>query len=221
MHEIEYRPLEKIASADFNPKTHDLDAIDASFEQFGFVAPAVIDDATGKLVAGHGRVEALRRLQSKGGAAPKGVFVEGKTWKVPIVVGVNLTPEQARAYVIADNRISEKGGWDLSALRSVLGEVDASTVPLGVTGFSKDDLKSIDVELEVRQLDKATGGANGAPDSSFDGKELPEGKPNPDPTNAVTTVLAELSVPPELAAAFVPELRALVARFPGVVLNVA
>ena len=161
------------------------------------------------------------RETSKGRAAPKRVFVEGKTWPVPIVVGVNLPPEPARAYVIADNRISEKGGWDLSALRSVLGEVDASTVPLGVTGFSKDDLKSIDVELEVRQLDKATGGANGAPDSSFDGKELPEGKPNPDPTNAVPTVLAELSVPPELAAAFVPELRALVARFPGVVLNVA
>jgi hypothetical protein len=89
-----------------------------------------------------------------------------------------------------------------------------------VTGFTADDLKGIDVELEVRQLDKANGGGS-PPDSSFDGNSLPEGKPGADTTNAVTQVLAELQVPPELAAAFVPELRALVARFPGVVLNVA
>jgi ParB-like chromosome segregation protein Spo0J len=221
MHEIEYRSLDKIASADFNPKTHDLDAIERSFVEFGFVAPAVVDDATGKLVAGHGRVEALRRLQGRGEPAPKGIFVEGKVWKVPIVVGVNLTPEQARAYIVADNRISEIGGWDYSALSSVLGSVEASTIPLGAVGFSADDLRSINAELEVRDLQKQNGAGAGAPDASFDGAALPEGKPGADSTNAVTNVLAELQVPPELAAAFIPELRTLVARFPGVVLNVA
>lgn len=154
MHEIEYRPLDKITPADVNPKTHDLDAIERSFARFGFVAPAVVDDATGKLVAGHGRIEALRRLRDRGGTAPKGVFVEGKVWKVPIVVGVNLTEEEARAYLVADNRISEIGGWDYAALNELLGTIGATDVPLGDVGFSADDLRAISVETEIRNFEK-------------------------------------------------------------------
>lgn len=64
---IEMMPLADVKPALRNPKTHDAEAIGASVERFGYVEPMVLDERTGRLVAGHGRLEHLLALQKKGG----------------------------------------------------------------------------------------------------------------------------------------------------------
>ena len=54
-------PLSEITEADRNVKDHDIGAIHESMNRFGFTSPLLMNEATKKLVAGHGRVEALRQ----------------------------------------------------------------------------------------------------------------------------------------------------------------
>lgn len=82
-----------------NARTHDdkqIAVIMASLRQFGFVNPVLVDTEN-IIVAGHGRVEAARRLGIK---------------QVPVLRIGCLTSEQVRAYRLADNRIAELAGWD-------------------------------------------------------------------------------------------------------------
>lgn len=65
---VELLPLKSIRGWTRNPKLHDLPRIAASIERFGFVAPLVMDATTGRLVAGHGRLEALGQVLDEEGA---------------------------------------------------------------------------------------------------------------------------------------------------------
>ena len=56
---IEYMPLREVRGWDRNPKGHDTAELEESFKRFGFVTPLILDEGTGQLVAGHGRLEAL------------------------------------------------------------------------------------------------------------------------------------------------------------------
>jgi hypothetical protein len=64
---LEYVPLDDLQPAARNPKRHDLPAIGRSIDTFGYVEPVVLDERTGRLVAGHGRVEQLRAARDGGG----------------------------------------------------------------------------------------------------------------------------------------------------------
>ena len=87
-----------------NPKRHDLSALDASFERFGYVTPPVVNDGDGRLLAGHGRLEALVALRASGAEPPPGIRLGlNGIWLVPTLHGVELTPEAARAFLIAAN----------------------------------------------------------------------------------------------------------------------
>jgi len=80
-----------------NAKQHPAEQIEklkASIEEFGFLSPCLID-RQGNIIAGHGRVEAAKALGMKTVPA---VYVEG------------LTDTQRRAYILADNRLTEMGG---------------------------------------------------------------------------------------------------------------
>ena len=59
--------------------------------RFGYVAPMILDERTGRLVAGHCRLESLKRAKSAGKAPPKRVRVENGDWLVPVVRGVAFT----------------------------------------------------------------------------------------------------------------------------------
>ena len=72
---IEFMDLEAIRRAPRNPKGHDLERIGGSFDRFGFVAPPMLDEATGRLVAGHGRLDALVARKRAGGQPPARVRV--------------------------------------------------------------------------------------------------------------------------------------------------
>jgi DNA modification methylase len=107
-----------------NARTHDkkqITQIAASIRKFGFTNPVLIDDQ-GLVLAGHGRLAAAEQLG----------------WQeVPTLTLAGLTAAQKRAYVLADNRLAEKAGWDLQILGEelkFLSEIEID-FDVSITGF--------------------------------------------------------------------------------------
>ena len=88
---IQFTKLSEIAEADVNPKDHDIGAIHESMNRFGFTSPLLMNEATGKLVAGHGRVEALTQKKQFNEDPPANINVdEDGDWLIPIIRGVSF-----------------------------------------------------------------------------------------------------------------------------------
>ena len=136
---IVYRPVDSLNPFTRNARTHtkhQIKLISESIKTFGFNNP-ILTDESNTIIAGHGRVEAAKLI--------------GMT-KVPTVRLENLTPDQIRAYIIADNRIAEKAGWDESILAIELQHL--VTVDLGfditITGFEVPEIELILQQAEVK-----------------------------------------------------------------------
>lgn len=138
---LEYLPVDRLVPADRNPKRHDQATLGASISRFGYIEPIVLDERTGKLVAGHGRLEQLRSRASAGEEPPEGVTVDADgNWLVPVVRGwASADDAEAEAYLLAANRTTELGGWDPNLLADAL---EASPNLDGI-GFSDDDLRQL------------------------------------------------------------------------------
>ena len=151
---IEYTKLSDIAEADVNPKDHDIGAIHESMNRFGFTSPLLMNEATGKLVAGHGRVEALTQKKQFNEEPPANIRVaDDGDWLVPIIRGVSFKDEnEAQAYLLADNRLVELGGWNTNVLLEELEKL-AEESDLTGTGFDNSDIQQMydDMEKEVEQ----------------------------------------------------------------------
>lgn len=104
-----------------NPRDNDgaVEAVAESIKQFGFKAPIIID-RDGVIVAGHTRKKAAERL---------GLL------SVPCIVADDLTPEQIKAFRLADNKTGELAEWDFSALEKELAELTAFDVDMSAFGF--------------------------------------------------------------------------------------
>lgn len=138
---IDYVDVEQVKGWPRNPKRHDEAGLDASLERFGFTVPLMLDEGTGRLVAGHGRLEALLRRKLAGLPPPARVVAttNGDTWMVPVLRGVSFeNTAEAEAYLIADNRLTEQGGWDNEALLAVVKGLSDAGVTLEGTGFPDD-----------------------------------------------------------------------------------
>ena len=115
-----------------NPRTHSkkqIEQIKKSVLEFGFTSPALIDE-NNRLLAGHGRVEAAK--------------LAGLT-SIPCVRLTHMSEAQKRAYVIADNQLALKAGWDedflaeeLEALMGLEPDFD-----LSLTGFSIPEIDGL------------------------------------------------------------------------------
>jgi len=141
---IELVPLSQVQAWPRNPKKHDEPGLDASLERFGFVNPLVLDETSGRLVAGHGRLEALRRRLEAGKPPPARVEVRGAEWCVPVLMGVSFADEaEAEAYLLADNRLTELGGWDQVALADMLRRPVTERAALEGTGFTDEQADRI------------------------------------------------------------------------------
>ena len=108
-----------------NARTHSkkqLNQLADSMREFGFTNPVLIDD-NGTILAGHGRVEAAKLLDME---------------EVPCVRLSSMTPQQKRAYVIADNKLALNAGWDEELLAEELTALTEADVSFDVelTGFS-------------------------------------------------------------------------------------
>ena len=138
--DIELRALEEIYPYERNPRQNDaaVAAVAKSMEQFGVRQPIVVD-AAGVIICGHTRWKAAKQL----GLA-----------KVPVHVATDLTPEQARAYRIADNKTNELSDWDLEILPIELSELRADGFELEMLGFDNDELaKLLDPGVQQGQCD--------------------------------------------------------------------
>ena len=114
---IEYLPLSDLLSRKDpnNAKLHDLPELEASFRKFGFVAPAAIDETTGVILFGHGRIDELAEMKAGGTKPPDRIRVEGDEWLVPVIRGIRLGKKLGSLYRFADNAIGE-GLWDRGKL---------------------------------------------------------------------------------------------------------
>jgi DNA modification methylase len=132
-------PVETLVPYARNPRnnTAAIDAVKASIAEFGFRQPIVVDEKM-VVIVGHTRLEAAKALGLK---------------MVPVHVAEGLSPAQAKAYRIMDNRSHENAQWDDELLRLEFGDLKLDDFDLALTGFVSDELDKL---LGAEQLDALT-----------------------------------------------------------------
>jgi DNA modification methylase len=131
---VEYLPIGQLRLNQRNPRHHSkrqIKQLAHSIEVFGFNVPVLIDQLN-NVIAGHGRLLTC---------ALTGVD------HVPVIRLEHLTPAQAKAFSIADNRLTEISTWDDRLLGEILGELAALELDFSIeaTGFSMGE---IDLRIE-------------------------------------------------------------------------
>ena len=131
---VVYRNTADLVPYANNPRVNDgaVDAVAASIKEFGFKVPIIVD-SDGVIVTGHTRLKAARKLGLD---------------SVPVIVADDLTPEQVKAFRLADNKTGELAEWDLDKLDIELdgiGEID-------MTDFGFDiEIDDIEEDTEVKE----------------------------------------------------------------------
>src|SRR5271156_1064247 len=131
---VQHRPVGTLRLDPRNPREHSkkqIAQVAESIRAFGFNVPVLIDDDN-KIIAGHGRVLACQLL--------------GIT-EVPTICLSHLSPEQVRAFIIADNKLTDNSTWNeilLGEQLKSLSEIDLH-FSLEATGF---EMGEIDVLIE-------------------------------------------------------------------------
>jgi DNA modification methylase len=120
-----------------NPRKHSrqqVRAIATSIDAFGFNAPILID-RDNRIVAGHGRFEAAKLLGYS---------------HVPAISLEHLDPQQARAYMLADNKLTDRSTWDDGKLAIHLKELSELVLDFEIeaTGFELPE-----IDLRIQSLD--------------------------------------------------------------------
>jgi len=131
-----------------NAKVHDkaqVEKIAASIQEFGFLNPILIDKDF-NIIAGHGRTMAAELIGMK---------------KVPAVYVEGLTDAQRRAYILADNRLTELGGWDEYVVQQELEALKNEGFNIELTGFELN----IEEDAEAIAEKEAENPADILPDS--------------------------------------------------------
>lgn len=142
---VEYMPLGKIVRAARNPKDHDLGTLHDSFVRFGFTQPLLINETTGRLVAGEGRTNTLQSLKAAGERPPGRIVERDGEWYVPVLRGIAFENEdEAQAYLMADNQLTILGGWNEQEEAEVLADLAAKGEEMlrGI-GFDMDDVDEL------------------------------------------------------------------------------
>lgn len=141
------RRIRHVAIGDLKPygdnaRTHpesQIKALAEGLREFGFNNPMLVDADLG-IIGGHGRLEAAKLAGLK---------------TVPVVVLDHLTPEQVKAYRLADNQLALMGGWDDDLLAAELEALNQTDFDLTLTGF--DDVLS---DVLLGRLDDGDGPGN-------------------------------------------------------------
>lgn len=117
--QIVIKPIDELKPYKRNPRRNDqaVDAVAASIKEFGFKVPIVIDKDS-EIVAGHTRLKAAYKLGIK---------------DIPCIIADDLTPDQIKAFRLADNKTSELAEWDISQLDLELGDIMLDMSQFGFT----------------------------------------------------------------------------------------
>ena len=135
---VTLRKIADLVAHESNARSHSeeqVEQIAGSIKEFGFNQPVLVRGDT--IISGHGRVEAMELL--------------GET-EIPTIAVDHLTEEQAKALLLADNKIAINAGWDYRILKNEFEALDEAGFEYTLTGFSDDDLYDLrgypeDVEL--------------------------------------------------------------------------
>lgn len=115
------KKIESLKPYENNPRNNDnaVDAVAASIKEFGFKVPIVIDSA-GVIIAGHTRYKAAQKLGLQA---------------VPCIIADDLTPEQVKAFRLADNKVAELATWNTELEFLELSELDKIGFDMSLFGF--------------------------------------------------------------------------------------
>ena len=128
----QYIKISELTPYENNARTHSNEQIEAicnSIKEFGFINPVIIDE-NNMILVGHGRIEAAKVLGLD---------------EAPYRRVTNLTEDQKRAYILADNKLSDLGGWDEDLLAQELGEIE---LDMSLFGFDNIELEDMDFKTE-------------------------------------------------------------------------
>ena len=138
--------VDKLKPHPKNARTHSkkqIRQIADSIERFGFTNPILVDE-NNAVLAGHCRLAAAKLLGRR---------------DVPTLVVSGLSEAQKRAYLLADNKLAEKAGWDrailaveLNSLAPLLEEIG---LEISLTGFEPSEIDSLMGDLVDPEVDPA------------------------------------------------------------------
>ena len=143
---IQQIPTDTLNEYANNPRNNEeaIEAVAESIKEFGFKVPLVIDK-NNVIIAGHTRKKAAELLGLE---------------EVPCIVADDLTPEQIKAYRLADNKTAELAQWDFEKLEKELAELTAFDVDMTAFGFDEAifdtataEEDNFDVEKELETID--------------------------------------------------------------------
>jgi ParB-like chromosome segregation protein Spo0J len=139
---VEMRDVDTIKPYPGNPRINDgaVDAVAKSIEEFGFRQPIVVD-GKGVIIVGHTRFKAALKLGMS---------------QVPVHVAKDLTPQQVKAYRLADNKTNELADWDYELLPIELKDLRKEEYDLSVIGFDQATLDAImaDIPKDNKAIDE-------------------------------------------------------------------
>ena len=117
-----------------NPRNMELSLpkVKESISNFGFNQPILLDREY-IIITGHTRYAAAKEL--------------GMT-ELPCIVCDELTPNQIKAYRIADNKVGQDGSWDVALLKDELKKLRIENFPVTQTGYSDAELQNLEIELD-------------------------------------------------------------------------
>ena len=125
-----------------NPRKNDaaVDAVASSIKNFGFKVPIIVDSED-EIVAGHTRLKAAKKLGLE---------------EVPCIIADDLTPEQIKAFRLADNKVAEFSEWDMDLLMVELDDIDIDMAEFGFDNVEFiEEVEEDDFEIEVPEEPKA------------------------------------------------------------------
>ena len=117
-----------------NPRNMELSLpkVKESISNFGFNQPVLLDKKN-IIITGHTRYSAAKELG----------FTE-----LPCIIVDELTPNEIRAYRIADNKVGQASSWDVSFLKAELQRLRLDNFPITQTGYSDVELENLEIELD-------------------------------------------------------------------------
>ncbi len=140
MRRYENVKIEKLKPYENNARTHSeeqVEKISRSIKEFGFINPVLIDSNFG-IIAGHGRVLGAKKLGME---------------EVPCLFVEDLTDEQKRAYILADNKLALDAGWDDEILRQEIKALADLDFDVSLTGFELEDFDFNQTDIEFEEDD--------------------------------------------------------------------
>lgn len=140
---IKNMKIETLKPYENNPRNNDgaVEYVANSIKKFGFKVPIVVDK-NNVIVSGHTRYRASLELGLK---------------EVPVVVADDLTPEQIKAFRLADNKVAEKSSWDYGKLGIEIEDLlnlDDLDLDLTDIGFGEFELKALTGDYEPEGFDE-------------------------------------------------------------------